>query len=109
MENAASSEICKKCAECCRHYSFVEISQHDINALEEFTGLHFEVFANPKGKPVEGYFLKFKENGDCLFLNEDNGHYSCGVYEARSEVCRNYPSKPAQNEVCDANRKNVSE
>lgn len=105
MANAASSETCRKCAECCRHNSFVELSQHDVNVLEEFTGLHFAEFTNPKGEAVEGYFLKFNENGDCIFLNGDSGHYSCSVYEARAEVCRDYPSRPTQNEVCDANRK----
>jgi Fe-S-cluster containining protein len=105
MENTISSEICKNCAECCKHYSFVELSQIEINALEKFTGLPFEVFTNPKGEAVGEYFLKFKENGDCYFLNTNNSNYSCEVYEARTGVCRNYPSEPSQNEVCDANRK----
>lgn len=98
------SEICKKCAECCKHYPFIELSQNEIIELGKVTGLRLDVFANPKGKAVEEYFLQFKENGDCFFLNENNGSYSCGVYEARSVVCRNYPSKPRQNEVCDINR-----
>jgi len=105
MENAALGEICKKCAECCRHYPFVELSQNDIHALRKFTGLRLDAFTNPKGKRVEEYFLKSKENGDCLFLNENNDNYSCGVYEARPRVCRDYPSTPSQNEVCDANRR----
>ena len=100
MENAISSETCKNCAECCKHYSFVELSQAEINALEKFTGLSFEVFTNPKGKAVEEYFLKFKENGYCFFLNENNGKYSCGVYEYRPEICRSFPSKPIQKESC---------
>jgi uncharacterized protein len=105
MENTISSETCKSCAECCKHYSFVELSQIEINALEKLTGLPFEVFTNPKGKAVEEYFLKFKENGDCYFLNANNGNYSCSVYEARAGICVNYPSGPIQNETCDANRK----
>ena len=105
MENAISSETCKNCAECCKHYSFVELSQIEINALEKFTGLPFEVFTNPKGKAVGEYFLKFKENGDCYFLNTNNSNYSCDVYEARGGICRNYPSEPSQNEACNAKRK----
>ncbi|MCK4837348.1 MAG: YkgJ family cysteine cluster protein [Desulfobulbaceae bacterium] len=105
MENITLNEICKNCAECCKHYSFVELSQIEINALEKFTGLRFDVFTNPKGKAVEEYFLKFKDNGDCYFLNVNNGNYSCGVYEARPDICRNYPSEPSQHEVCDANKK----
>ena len=105
MENAISSETCKNCAECCKHYSFVELSQIEINALEKFTGLSFEVFTNPKGKAVEEYFLKFKENGDCYFLNTKKNNYSCEVYEARAGICRNYPSDPCQDEACSAKRK----
>ncbi len=105
MENITRSEICKNCAECCKHYSFIELSQIEINELEKFTGLRFDIFTNPKGKAVEEYFLKFKENGDCYFLNGNNGNYSCGVYEARSGICRNYPSDRSQNEVCDTNKK----
>jgi len=103
MEKIILSDICKKCAECCKHYPFVELSQNEINELGKVTGLRFEVFTNPKGLAVEEYFLQFKENGDCFFLNEKKGDYSCGVYEARSGICRNYPSNPRQNEVCDAN------
>jgi len=45
------------------------------------------------GKAVEEYFLQFQKNGDCFFLNENNGSYSCSVYEIRPEICKNYPSK----------------
>ena len=104
MRNTISSEICTLCAECCRHYPYVELSQTDIAALETFTGLRFDAFTNPKGKAVEEYFLQFKDNGDCVFLNEKNGRYSCGVYEARSGICRAYPATPIQNDACHANR-----
>jgi uncharacterized protein len=102
-----TSEICKKCAECCKNYPFVELSQHEILELEKLTKLPSEAFANQKGGAVEEFFLDFKENGDCIFLNERNGDYSCGVYEARSAICRNYPAKQSQNEVCDSNRERI--
>jgi Fe-S-cluster containining protein len=107
METTILSEICRKCAECCKNYPFVELSQNEIYELEKLTGLPFDMFTSQKGEAVGEYFLKFKENGDCFFLNENNGDYSCGVYEARSRICRNYPSKPGQNEVCDANREMI--
>ena len=103
MENTISSDICRKCAECCKHYPFVELSQNEICALEELTGLSPDAFTNPKDEGAEEYFLKFKENGDCFFLIQNSGGYSCGAYEARSKICRNYPSNPSQDEVCDAN------
>ena len=104
MENTISTEICQKCGECCRKYPFVELSETDINALEQATKVRCDVFANPKGKAVEEYFLQFQANGDCYFLNDNRGSYACGVYEARPGLCRNYPSTAIQREVCDANR-----
>lgn len=100
MKNIISTEICRKCAECCRNYPFVELSKYEIDLLAQVTGLHFDLFTNPKGKPVEEYFLQFRENGDCFFLNKNNGSYSCGVYEARPEICKKFPSKAIQKEAC---------
>ncbi len=91
---SALAEICRQCAECCKKHPFVELSKNDIEALEQATGLHHFVFTNRKGKAVEEYFLSFQENGDCFFLSENNAKYSCGVYEARPQVCRDYPLKP---------------
>jgi uncharacterized protein len=107
MANMTQSETCRKCAKCCKGFPFIEVSRNEIHALGKLTGLPFEAFTNPKGGAAEGYFLQFKENGDCFFLNENNGSYSCGVYEARSEICRNYPLKPLQRELCNANREIV--
>jgi len=76
------------------------VSENDVKALEEKTGLHRDVFSNQKGEAVDEYFLGFQKNGSCFFLNENNGGYSCGVYEARPKVCRNYPSNPRQEEFC---------
>jgi Fe-S-cluster containining protein len=72
--------------------------------LERLTKLPFDIFSNRTDGAGEEYFLNFKENGDCFFLNENNGDYSCGVYESRAEVCRNYPSMPNQIDVCNSNR-----
>ena len=107
MEKKITSEICIKCAECCKNHPFVELSQHEVFELEKMTGLPSGDFSNQKGRAVEEYFLDFKENGDCIFLNEKNGEYSCGVYEARSVICRMYPAKKSETDVCDANRKRI--
>jgi Fe-S-cluster containining protein len=107
MENIIFSEICKKCAECCKNFPYVKLYQDEISKLEKLTGLPFDVFASPKGGAPEEYFMQFKENGDCFFLNENNGDYSCIAYEARSEICRKYPSSPIENKVCDANREMI--
>ena len=97
------TEICRKCAECCKNHPFVDLSNNEITLLEKASGLQRDVFTNQKGNDPEEYFLQFKENGFCFFLNEINGSFSCGVYEARPEICQNYPSKPTQKDLCDAN------
>ncbi len=104
MENLISSEICQRCGECCRNFPFIELSRPEIHKLEELTGLSIDKFTNPKGEESEGYFLQFKENGDCFFLKKTAGVYFCGVYEARPEKCRDYPSRTDQNEACQSTR-----
>jgi Fe-S-cluster containining protein len=101
------SEICKKCAECCKNFPYVKLFQNEVRELEMLTGLPSDLFASPIGEASEAYFMQFKGNGDCYFLNENNGDYSCSAYEARSEICRKYPSNPSENKVCDANREMI--
>ncbi len=102
MKNIISAEICRKCGACCKNYPFVELSKNDINVLEEQTALNFDLFTNQKGREGEEYFLQFQENGDCFFLQGNDGSYFCGVYEARPGICKKYPSEPLQKKVCDA-------
>jgi Fe-S-cluster containining protein len=104
MENPISSEVCKKCAECCRHFPFVELSRNEACEIEKLTGLPLDSFTDRKDAAVEEYFLQFRENGDCVFLLENNGAFSCRVYASRAAICRKYPSKPSQKKVCAANR-----
>jgi Fe-S-cluster containining protein len=107
IENFISMKMCKKCAECCKNYPLIRLSKNEINSLELFTGLHFGIPINSKGIAYEGYLLQFKENGDCFFLNENNGSYSCDVYEVRPEICKKYPSNPRQQEACALNREKL--
>ena len=105
MKNILSSEICRKCAQCCKGYPFIELHQSEIDALKKKTGLSVELFTNKRDEAGKEYFLQFKENGDCIFLRETNGGYLCGVYEARAGVCRNYPSNPNQEKHCLTHQK----
>jgi len=98
------NEICKKCAECCKNHPFIDLTSNEIVSLEKATGLTADQFTNQKGNEVEEYFLQFRENGYCLFLTENNGKFSCSVYESRPGICKNYPTEPMQIDVCKANR-----
>ncbi len=104
MMSDITAKICGQCGGCCRHHPFVRLSKIEVNELERATGLGSEVFSDSKDRTVDEYFLQFKENGDCFFLNEHNGSYSCGAYAARPAVCKNYPSEASQNQVCSDNR-----
>lgn len=99
------TEICKKCAECCKKYPFVYLSRAEIHSLVKLTGEQAEVFSIQKRKGIEGYFLQFQDNGSCFFLGENNGYFSCNAYEARPETCREYPGKPLQQDACHAHSK----
>ncbi|WP_430816948.1 YkgJ family cysteine cluster protein [Carboxylicivirga sp. RSCT41] len=106
MERIISSITCQKCGICCQNFPFVELNDKEITRLENFTKLNRTDFTEPKGPSyADGYFLKSKENGDCIFLNSHNGNYSCGVYEARAEICRNYPVNEKHWQWCFENRK----
>ena len=102
MKDIISAEICKKCAECCKNHPFVTLSRAEIATLAKFTQWPVDQFANQKDESDRGHFLGFKENGHCIFLNKKNSGWSCQVYEARPEICRNYPSNAIQNEICHA-------
>lgn len=85
------------------HYPFVELSKDEVFSIKNATGMQSDVFTNRKGEKSKEYFLQFQNNGYCFFLNEKDGSFACDVYESRPQICKNFPSKPQQQEVCDAN------
>ncbi|MBW2410739.1 MAG: YkgJ family cysteine cluster protein [Deltaproteobacteria bacterium] len=100
---ASSTHVCSGCGSCCRNFVYIRLSQNDIKTLEIFTGQTSEEFTSNIDKAGEKRFMKFQENGDCIFLNMIDGAYSCSVYEARSATCRDYPSTDIQRETCRVN------
>ena len=102
-DKGSSTYSCNSCGVCCRQFAYVRLSQDDVKLLETFTGLTSEEFSNNSDLAGEKRFMKFQENGDCIFLNLIDGTYSCSVYEARSATCRGYPSTDIQNETCRKN------
>ncbi len=107
MEYVISIHKCIRCGECCKNFPFVELSRAEVDAIARLTGLPVDAFTNSKDKAVEEYFLDFKPGGECLFLKEEGGHYSCGVYEARPAICKSFPSDVKQLAYCDLCRKKL--
>jgi len=79
------------------------VSQDEIEEIESFTGLASVEFSNSSDRNGEKSFMKFKENGDCVFLNMTDGTYTCRAYEARSNTCRGYPANDIQDTTCRMN------
>ncbi len=105
MENPVSSNTCRNCGICCQNFPFVEVNDAEMTVLEKFTQMDRKEFTDPIGSNYDaGHFLKFKENGDCMFLKADNGFFSCTVYEARAGICRNYPVNKHHWKWCNENR-----
>ena len=98
-----STHICTSCGTCCRDFPYIQLSQNEIEKIESFTGLASEEFTNGGERDGEKRFMKFKENGDCVFLNMTDGAYSCSAYEARSNLCREYPVTDIQDKTCRKN------
>jgi Fe-S-cluster containining protein len=96
----SSIQGCNNCGACCRDFPFVRLSRNDIETLENFTKLTSAEFTESIDEAGEKRFMKFKENGDCIFLKLIDGAYSCGVYEARPSTCRGYPSTDLQRKTC---------
>ena len=92
--------VCNSCGLCCRNFAYILLAKDDIKTLENFTGLTSEEFTNNIDKTSEKRFMKFQENGDCIFLKIIDGVHSCSVYEARSATCKDYPSTDIQRETC---------
>jgi Fe-S-cluster containining protein len=105
MTTPVDTRTCQACGECCRRFPYIEVSQADIDELVRYTGLRPDAFVNAKGETPEVHFLRFRENGDCVFLDEDDGRLSCRVYEARPGICRTYPADSAQDERCEVNQR----
>ncbi len=107
-------ELCKMCAKCCRvltspllHDELKELAQNGDEYAKDFLNI-FEPYDSKYEaaiickKTVDNIFSKlradrknFDENEvtfyHCRYIQENN---SCGIYEKRPELCRNFPSNP---------------
>nr|WP_281069283.1 YkgJ family cysteine cluster protein [Methanomicrobium sp. W14] len=87
---------CTLCGKCCtREFNdHVFLLAEDIErGKSKFPGMvvpapYFEICDQNGCFYVSGYALKVKENGDCVFLDNDN---RCRIYNERFLICRIYP------------------
>nr|WP_281401848.1 YkgJ family cysteine cluster protein [Thalassotalea piscium] len=98
-----TSEVCTKCGTCCKNFPFVRMTKEDTDRLIEFTKLSLDQIGYSDQNEKPGYFLQFKDNGECKFLTSSNGNFYCSVYQARPALCRSYPKEESQYKVCSEN------
>ncbi len=98
---------CAGCGECCRHYK-VELTPFDIERAARFCRISYDdmwkqylfpgIFSWNEGNGIlakrDGSILDDEvSRADCIFLTTSKKGYSCcEIYEARPEVCRDYPT-----------------
>jgi hypothetical protein len=69
---------CLRCGKCCKLNT--KVSESDAKRIGK---LGYKNFLN-------GSSLK-RRGGNCMFLEEKNGFYTCRIYRSRPDVCRNWP------------------
>ena len=88
---------CSKCPAYCCSYEHINVSKRDINRLAK----HFDIDPETAARR----FTKSSSDGPVLRHQKDDIYASvctffdrktrrCTIYEARPEVCRDYPDRP---------------
>ena len=77
------------CGECCKRL-VVEVTPSEIKKIKSL-GYKEEDFLEKGFFHPEKFTLKRNKNG-CIFLKkEEDGKYSCKIYENRPKICKDYP------------------
>ncbi|HYL99320.1 MAG TPA: YkgJ family cysteine cluster protein, partial [Blastocatellia bacterium] len=91
------SELCLVCGKCCMAMTFyggeVDDDARDEIKWMELHGLRIdyaEKRVSPTVTTLEYYFTIPKR---CDVLQENDGKFTCGVYETRPQMCRDYDGR----------------
>ena len=90
------SELCLQCGKCCMAMTFyggdVDDESRDEIYWMELHGLKIDYIEKGVGtrKSTEYYFTIPRR---CDALREVNGQFTCGVYETRPQMCRDYDGR----------------
>jgi uncharacterized protein len=94
-ESVVAAYNCSKCPGYCCSYPVIPLKSRDVTRLARHFGLGFEA-ARKKFTKVDGdepFAMRRKADEHfgriCRFFDTDKR--SCTIYEARPEICRNYP------------------
>ena len=89
MEQENKGFQCKRCGECCIGEGFVRASEDEIRAMADYLKMELDQFKKDYTRPslFGDYWLKEKEHGDCIFL-EENG---CRIHNVKPLQCKTFP------------------
>ncbi|HEU4390892.1 MAG TPA: YkgJ family cysteine cluster protein [Blastocatellia bacterium] len=91
------SELCLQCGKCCMSMTFfggeVDDDARDEIHWMELHGLKIDYVerTNRRGRPVQEYYFTIPQR--CGSLQEIDGKFTCGVYETRPRMCRDYDGR----------------
>lgn len=92
------SEVpCKGCTACCRGFQAICLFPEEGDIVENYDTMPFieRVKMESNGLPLPAWLpdqwktlqmIKFKENGDCIYL----GEHGCTIYDNRPILCRSF-------------------
>jgi uncharacterized protein len=101
---------CQRCTACCRWPGQVRLDDAEISRLAAYKGLSEYDFIQQYTrltKDRRGLALKDKENGECIFLEEN----ACAVQPVKPQQCRDFPNLwnfPGFEKICHAIPKMVN-
>jgi Fe-S-cluster containining protein len=97
------SELCQRCGKCCMTMSFeggvVTKSERDVIHWMQLHGLQVDYYQLNGGKQRYAFTIPLR----CNELVEKDGRFSCGIYDTRPQMCRDYDGSvegPAGVEDC---------
>jgi uncharacterized protein len=102
---------CQRCTACCRWPGQVRLNDAEISRLAAYKGLSEHDFIQQYTrltKDRRGLALKDKENGECIFLEND----ACVVQAVKPQQCRDFPNLwnfPGFEKICHAIPKMVND
>ena len=90
---AGLSFECTQCGNCCSgEPGYVWATKEEISRIARFLGRTDDWLDKKHLRRVAfRYSLTEKENGDCIFLERQDGKSMCGIYAVRPLQCRTWP------------------
>ena len=87
---------CIRCNLCCGTGPNVTLTVFDVVRISEYLNVHWRTFLYEYAKVIVGDMMVFialrdKGNGECVFMEYEDGLTRCKIYPARPMRCRLYP------------------